>query len=90
SGKFLRTDTPPGAATLLTAERIEGKWHRYDETASARSVYNYYRVYDPDTGRYLQSDPIGLDGGQNHYVYAENSPLQLSDPNATRNTLTIR
>ena len=65
---------------MLTAERIEGKWHRYDETASARSVYNYYRDYDPDTGRYLQPDPIGLAGGLNPYTYVSANPLRYIDP----------
>ena len=41
--------------------------------------YNYFRDYDPSTGRYLQSDPIGLDGGLNIYAYAALSPLQFID-----------
>jgi RHS repeat-associated protein len=42
--------------------------------------YNYYRDYDPATGRYVQSDPIGLAGGINTYAYAANSPTMLVDP----------
>ena len=41
--------------------------------------YNYFRDYDPSVGRYLQSDPIGLEGGINLYVYALNSPTNLVD-----------
>ena len=42
--------------------------------------YNYYRFYDPKTGRYVTSDPIGLDGGMNTYGYVGASPLLKIDP----------
>ncbi|WP_279571797.1 RHS repeat-associated core domain-containing protein [Volucribacter amazonae] len=34
--------------------------------------YNFYRYYDPHTGRFTQRDPIGLLGGENLYNYSEN------------------
>uniref|UniRef100_UPI001114BE38 RHS repeat-associated core domain-containing protein n=1 Tax=Atopomonas hussainii TaxID=1429083 RepID=UPI001114BE38 len=42
--------------------------------------YNYFRDYDPQLGRYVQADPIGLRGGLNIYVYALNNPLRYADP----------
>lgn len=42
--------------------------------------YNYFRDYDPATGRYIESDPIGLDGGLNTYTYVYANPIRMSDP----------
>lgn len=52
--------------------------HIYDEDTVF--VYNYYRTYDPSTGRYLESDPIGLGGGLNTYGYVGGNPLTGIDP----------
>ncbi|KAB0702354.1 RHS repeat-associated core domain-containing protein, partial [Pseudomonas aeruginosa] len=50
--------------------------------------YNYFRDYDPETGRYVESDPIGLDGGLNTYAYVGSNPVGLVDPNGLSPTAT--
>lgn len=43
--------------------------------------YNGARYYDPKNGgRYISSDPIGLAGGLNTYLYANTNPLRYIDP----------
>ncbi|ALN79568.1 RHS repeat domain-containing protein [Lysobacter antibioticus] len=42
--------------------------------------YNYFRYYEAASGRYTQSDPIGLGGGLATYSYVGNAPLTRIDP----------
>jgi RHS repeat-associated protein len=44
-------------------------------------LYNRSRYYSPATGRFISQDPIGFAGGStNLYQYANNDPVNLSDP----------
>ena len=47
----------------------------YDST-----VYYRARYYDPTIGRFISEDPIKFSGGDNFYRYAENDPVDLTDP----------
>jgi RHS repeat-associated protein len=57
--------------------RFPGQW--WDFASNLHD--NFYRTYDPATGRYLETDPIGQAGGLNLFVYAEDNPTGNSDPN---------
>lgn len=74
--------TPPNqnpdgdADTFVFNLRFPGQ--RYDSATGLN--YNYFRDYDPSTGRYVESDPIGLKGGLSTYAYVNSSPLVAADP----------
>jgi RHS repeat-associated protein len=55
--------------------RFEGQW--FDDETGLH--YNRFRYFDPELGRYVSPDPIGLDGGLNLYGYVPN-PLTWVDP----------
>jgi RHS repeat-associated protein len=60
----------------------------WDATAGLYQVRA--RWYDPQTGRFVSEDPIGLAGGVNTYAYALNSPVNYTDPSGRRSTATSR
>jgi len=66
--------TPTGSVTVNL--RFPGQY--FDDESDLH--YNWNRYYNPETGRYISSDPIGLDGGLNTYLYANASPVMLIDP----------
>ena len=41
--------------------------------------YNFFRYYEPDAGRFVNQDPIGLWGGENLYQFAPSTQIWL-DP----------
>lgn len=63
-------------ATVENNLRFPGQY--FDQETGLH--YNYHRYYDPNIGRYLRPDPIGLKGGNGIYCYALNNPLNWSDP----------
>lgn len=56
--------------------------YRYTGRESEEEDLYYYRAryYDPDLGRFISSDPIGLGGGVNTYTYGFGNPLSNKDP----------
>lgn len=64
-----------GTTGLVCNLRFPGQY--YDTESGLH--YNYFRDYNPSVGRYVQSDPIGLNGGINTYVYVNGRPVAQYD-----------
>ncbi len=71
-GNRLKEDNPQKLEQLI---RLPGQ--QYDDETGL--YYNRYRYYNPEQGRYISQDPIGLWGGWNLYTYPLN-PVSGTDP----------
>ncbi len=76
-GAMLPDENPTSLGTFTYNLRFPGQV--YD--AETGKHYNVNRDYDPAGGRYVQSDPIGLNGGQwSTYSYVRSNPVSRIDP----------
>ncbi len=74
------TTNPTTGSTNIAPVRFNLRYPGQYFDAESGLHYNYFRSYDPRTGRYTQGDPIGLAGGWNRFAYVEGDPLNAVDP----------
>ena len=74
-GENLPNEQPGGSAPFKLNLRFPGQY--YDTESGMH--YNYFRDYEPGTGRYVESDPIGLAGDVSTYGYVGGSPMNHRD-----------
>jgi len=75
-GDNLPNSNPSGLGAFTYNLRFPGQY--YD--AESGLNYNMARDYNPNLGRYVESDPLGLLAGISTYGYAWSDPLRVIDP----------
>ena len=72
---FNREKSP--STTMVASDKVFPGQYFDSET---NLHYNHFRYYDPQLGRYITSDPVGLRGGLSTYLYTMANPTGSVDP----------
>lgn len=75
-GDTLANENPQALGAYAYNLRFPGQY--FDKETNHH--YNHHRDYESTTGRYVQSDPIGLNGHINTYLYVAGNPARFADP----------
>ncbi|MFS2048358.1 RHS repeat-associated core domain-containing protein [Variovorax sp. Varisp41] len=79
--RFTGPETVPSTgATGISEVKFNLRYPGQYADVESGLFYNYFRSYDPRTGRYPQGDSIGLGGGWNRFSYVDANPLGATDP----------
>lgn len=74
-GNNVADENPSGLGAFDLPLRMPGQYLNKETNL----YYNYFRNYDAASGRYAESDPVGLRGGLNTYAYSYLNPISWSD-----------
>ena len=77
TGRRAEAQNDPNAELQPIEQNLRFQGQYFDQETGLH--YNRFRYYDPDVGRFVSQDPIGLLGGINVYRYAPN-PIRWIDP----------
>ena len=75
-GNAQAEEDPSGLGAFEFNHRFPGQM--FDKESALH--HNDHRDYRAHTGRYIESDPVGLVGGHNRYAYGEGNPVSKIDP----------